>query len=94
MIEFRILTHTPGRIKIRIPALQKASLRTLQEDLKLLSQIELPPGIERVKANPFSRDITIFYDPAVIDVMDFLETMASHPILLGLHQRRTTEHGM
>ena len=73
-MRYRILRHIPGRIRIEVPAMRQVSLKALQQ----LSAIPLPCGIEGIRPNPLTGTLLIKYDPRQIDIVAYIEDMASH----------------
>ncbi len=71
MIGYRIIHHIPGRIRLEIPSLKGLSMK----DMKRLSVISVPSGIKDIRINPLSYNLV--YDPENIDIMKYLEEMAS-----------------
>lgn len=69
MITFRVIHHTPGRIRLEVPFLKGLS----PETLKRLSVITAPAGIKDVRPNSFTGSIVIRYDPEIIDILKYLE---------------------
>lgn len=68
MIVYKIISHTPGLIKIKVPSMKMISLTNLRK----LSMIRIPAGIKDVKANPFTGTVVIKYDPINIDVIQYI----------------------
>jgi len=89
MIEFGILHHVPGRIRIEVPAIRELPIRTLER----LSNISFPQGIKNIRPNPLTGSLLIHYDPGLINIVTYLKDMASHEEMTcilhegGLHER-------
>jgi hypothetical protein len=74
MLSYEIAHHVPGRIRIRIPVLKKLSLSMLQRS----AAIPFEAGILHVQVNPVTGSLVIHYDPQRIDILKYLEAMASN----------------
>jgi hypothetical protein len=74
MITFKVLHHTPGRIRIKVTSLKGLSIETL----KRLSSVPIPAGIIEISPNPLTGNLIIKYDPESIDIMKYLEEVASN----------------
>jgi copper chaperone CopZ len=64
--------HVPGRLRVRIPSLQKDPRKI--EDIKAILQIN---GIQNTKVNPLTGSIVINYDPDILTnryLLDVLKT--------------------
>lgn len=73
MIGYKVIHHVSGRIRIEIPGLKGLSMETLKQ----LSIISIPAGIRDVRPNPFTGSIVIQYDPKAIDIIKYIEDIAS-----------------
>ncbi len=73
MIQYRIVHHVPGRIRLEVPSIKGLSLSVL----KGLSGIPVPCGIEDIRPNPLTGSLLIKYDPGQIDIDAYLRDMAS-----------------
>jgi hypothetical protein len=73
VIKYRIIHHVPGRIRIEVPLIKGLSIKVLGR----LSSIAVPRGIQAVRPNPFTGTVLIKYDPGEIDIMAYLEDIAS-----------------
>ena len=74
MLSYEIAHHVSGRIRIRVPILKKRSLSALQR----LAAIPLEAGILDVQVNPLTGSLVIHYDPQKIDILKYLEAVASN----------------
>ena len=74
MLSYEIAHHVPGRIRIKVPILKKLSLSALLE----LAAIPFEAGILDVQPNPITSSLVIYYDPRKIDILEYLETVASN----------------
>ena len=70
-IEYRVVHHIQGRIRLHVPAIKKLPMETL----KKLSTLPAPEGIRNVQANPITGSVVINYDPKHIDITKFLQEM-------------------
>ena len=77
MTGYAIKHHLPGRIRIDIPELKKMSGEELKRLADVLTRVWRIKGIRYFSANPVTGSVTITYDPAVIDIMVYLNDMAS-----------------
>jgi Heavy metal associated domain 2 len=73
MIQYKIVHHVPGRIRIEVPSLKGLSMT----ELRRLSETTVPPGIAGMRANPILGTLVITYDPAQINIVAYVEEMAS-----------------
>jgi len=73
MIKYRIVHHVPGRIRIEVPSMKGLS----KSDLLRLSELSVPPGIVGMRANPILGTLVMTYDPARINIVAYVEEMAS-----------------
>jgi hypothetical protein len=74
MLSYRIAHHVPGRIRIEVPILKKLSFSSLLK----LAAIPLDAGILEIQPNPVTGSLVINYDPKRIDILEYLEDMASN----------------
>ena len=72
MIQYRIVHHIPGRIRIEIPSIKGVSVKRLQQ----LSTLSVPSGIEGVRPNPFTGSLLITYNPEKINILTYLDEIA------------------
>lgn len=77
MIQYKILHHVPGRIRLEAPSLKGLSLRVL----KGLSAMPVPCGIEDIRPNPLTGSLLIKYDPGRINIVSCLRDMASRDVI-------------
>jgi len=73
VIQYRIVHHVPGRIRIEVPSMKGLSLRVLER----LANISVPRGIEDIRPNPLTGSLLITYDPGQINIITYLRDMAS-----------------
>ncbi len=73
MIKYRIVHHVPGRIRIEVPSIKGISTKVLEK----LVNISIPPGIENISPNPLTGSLLIKYDPGQINIVAYLQDMAS-----------------
>lgn len=72
MITFKVIHHTPGRIRLEVPFIKGISVAALER----LSVIPIPAGIKDVRPNSFTGSLVIRYDPESIGIMKYLEAVA------------------
>ena len=77
MISYTIKHHIPGRIRIEIPGLKKMTIEELKRLEDAVTRVRRIEGIRDFRAKPVTGSVTIKYDPAVIDIMDYLSEMAT-----------------
>jgi hypothetical protein len=68
MIAYKIIHHTPGRIRLEVPSIKQLSVAAL----KRLSAISIPNGIKDIRANPITGSVVITYDPVDIDIIKYI----------------------
>ena len=73
VIQYRIVHHVPGRIRVEVPSIKGLSLRVLER----LATISVPRGIEDIRPNPLTGSLLITYDPGQINIVAYLRDMAS-----------------
>lgn len=73
VIQYRIVHHVPGRIRVEVPSIKGLSMRILEK----LANVPVPNGIENLHPNPLTGSLLIMYDPAQINIVTFLRDMAS-----------------
>lgn len=71
MIKYTIEHHVKGRIRIKVPVLRNISLSRL----KGLSHLKIPEGIKDIKPNPLSGSVVILYEPSIIDIEQYLQSL-------------------
>lgn len=79
-IEYRVVHHVHGRIRLQAPAIKKLSIKTL----KKLSDLPIPDGIKNVHANPITGSIVIIYDPEKMNITEYLKKMMTDEELLAI----------
>jgi len=77
MIQYRIVHHVPGRIRIEVPSIKGLHLKKLAR----LSAIPFPSGIEGVRPNPVTGSLLIKYDPEQINILTYLQEIALSSVL-------------
>ena len=73
MIQYRIVHHVPGRIRIEVPSMKGLSIKVLER----LSNMPIPCGIKDIRPNPLTGSLLIKYDPGRINIVTYLQAMAS-----------------
>jgi len=71
MIEYKVVHHVPGRIRLHVPIIRKLPVSTL----KKLSTLPVPEGVKDVSANPITGSLVIIYDPQHVDIMKYVKAM-------------------
>ncbi len=71
MIDYKVVHHVPGRIRVQVPIIKKLSVGTL----KKLAEMPIPEGIKDVRANPVTGSLVITYDPDHFDIEKYLKKM-------------------
>jgi hypothetical protein len=79
MIDYEIVHHVPGRIKLKVPVIKKLRIDTL----KKLSKLPVPKGIKDINANPLTGSLVITYDPDCIDILRYVQEMVADKELLA-----------
>ena len=74
MIDYSIVHHVPGRIRIGVPLIKELSVSDLR---KRFSAIEIPEGIRDIRPNPITGTVVISYDPGMINILEYLENVAA-----------------
>lgn len=77
MMQYKILHHVPGRIRIEVPSIKGLSVKVLSR----LSGIPVPCGIEDIRPNPLTGSLLIKYDPGRINIVSYLRDMASGDVI-------------
>lgn len=80
MVSYIVKHHMPGRIRIEIPLLR----RVPSKELRKLSDIAVPEGVTNLRVNPLNGNIIITYDPKRIDILKWLNTMATDSRILEI----------
>lgn len=74
MIEYRIMHHVPGRIRLEVLSLKGLAIVTLKQ----LSVIPVPRGISSVRPNPITGSLVITYDPGQIDILQYMKEVVAN----------------
>jgi Ca2+-transporting ATPase len=80
MINYKVVHHVPGRIRLQVPAIKNLSIATL----KKLSELPIPDGIKDVRANPMTGSLVITYNPDRIDIVGYLKQMMTNREILTI----------
>jgi hypothetical protein len=80
MVSYVVKHHIPGRIRIEIPLLKRAPAKELNK----LADIPVPEGVTNVRVNPLNGNLIIAYDPKRIDILRWLDVMASDSRILEI----------
>lgn len=78
MIEYKVVHHVPGRIRLHVPIIRDLPISTL----KKLSTLPVPEGVKNVSANPITGSIVITYDPQLVDIMKYVKNMVTNEQVL------------
>lgn len=81
MINYSILHHVPGRIRIGLPLIKELSISDL---LRRFSAIEIPEGVIGIRPNPITGTVVISYDPKKINILKYLADMSAGKDLLDM----------
>ena len=77
MITYHIVHHVSGRIRLKVPFIQKLILlnfKNIPEHIKNFSFISIPPGITDIKPNPLTGSLVIHYEPDEVNIMEFIQS--------------------
>lgn len=74
MLTYKIVHHLPGRIRIEVPAIKNKSIAEL---MSIFSSISIPEGIKNIRPNPYTGSVLIIYDPARINIIEYIKTITS-----------------
>lgn len=83
MIVYKVKHHIPGRIRIEVPSLKKLSLMDLKSLLSVITLLPVPAGIKDVRPNLLTYSLVIEYDPKIINVIGYVEEIASNKDLMN-----------
>ncbi|MCI4624542.1 MAG: hypothetical protein L3V56_01120 [Candidatus Magnetoovum sp. WYHC-5] len=85
MIEYSIVNHTPGHMRINVPIIKKLTLKKLKA---LYGKILWPDCFKDVSVNPLTGNIRIKYEPKDMDIKGEIDNLlANTPVkelLIGL----------
>ncbi len=79
MIDYKVVHHVPGRIRLQVPIIRKLSIATLKE----LSALPVPDGIKDIRANPVTGSLVITYDPALVNIENYVKEMVTNKAILA-----------
>lgn len=77
MIAYSVKHQIPGRIRIEVPVLKKIAVIELRGLADIVTHVWKIEGIRDFSASPLTGNVTIKYDPAVIDIKNYLSEMAA-----------------
>lgn len=80
MVDYRVVHHIPGRIRIHVPAVRGRAVSTLMK----LASITLPEGIRDVRPNPLTGNIVVEYAHDQIDILSCLQEFASRKDVVAI----------
>lgn len=72
---YQVLHHVPGRVRLSVPGLRRASLVELKALAKELKRELIPGKVLDVRANPLTGSVTLTYDAAALDVIAWIEAL-------------------
>lgn len=78
-IAYKILYHERGYLRLEVPSIRKLSWSFLFKNFKKSPPFPIPTGIKDLHVNPFKGNVVIIYEPEVIDIIEYLKSMASDP---------------
>ena len=87
MIAYEIKHQIPGRIRIEIPVLKKMAMAELRRLADVVTHVWKIEGIRNFSASPVTGNVTIKYDPAVIDIKAYLSEMAADHEINGFMKK-------
>jgi hypothetical protein len=76
-IPYRILYHNKGYIRLEVPVIRRLSLTYLFKNFRKAQPFPVPSGIKNFYVNPLTGSIVITYKPDDIDILAYIESMAS-----------------
>ncbi|MCX7794151.1 MAG: hypothetical protein N2257_07105 [Thermodesulfovibrionales bacterium] len=74
MIDYRIIHHSPGLLKVEIPAIKNISRIKLKQ---ISSYITVPEGIRSIRPDIFKGIVVIKYEDGKIDILNHLQHFLS-----------------
>jgi hypothetical protein len=83
-IDHRVLYHKKGYIRLEVPSLRKLSWYFLFMNSKKSIPFSLPESIRDYHINPLKGSIVITYDPDGIDILKYIKTMTSDPVVRNI----------
>ena len=81
---YKILYHRKGYIRVELPSLRKLAWSIFFRTFRKTPPIALPPAIKDFHVNPLKGNIVITYQPEEIDILDYIQKMASDPHLKSI----------
>ncbi len=78
-MNYRILYHDNGYIRLEIPSLKSLSRMFLYMNFKKSPPFPIPVGIKDLHVNPIHGSMVIKYEPNDIDILKYVEVMSSDP---------------
>jgi hypothetical protein len=76
-IPYRILYHDKGYIRLEVPIIRRLSLTYLFENFRKAHPFPVSAGIKNFYVNPLTGSIVITYKPDDIDILAYIDRMAS-----------------
>jgi hypothetical protein len=83
-LAYKILYHKKGYIRLEVPSLKKLSWAFLFTTFKITPPFPLHAAINDLHVNPLTGNLVINYEPDGIDILDYIQKMASDPKVKNL----------
>jgi len=83
-LTYKIVYHKNGYIRLEVPLLKKLSWSFLFMTFKKTPPFPLHAAINDFHVNPLTGNLVINYDPDRIDILDYIQKMASDPTMKSL----------
>jgi len=84
VIQYRIVHHVPGRVRVKVPSIKGLSRGILSK----LANVPVPRGILKIFPNSLTGSLSITYDPAHINIEKYLQDMAASEEIENVLKRR------
>jgi hypothetical protein len=78
-IDYKILYHEKGYIRLEVPFIRKLSWSFLFMNVKKAVSFPVPAGIKDFHINPLKGSIVITYEPGGIDIIKYIKAMTRDP---------------
>jgi hypothetical protein len=72
---YHVLHHEPGRVRLSVPGLRRASLAELKTLARELKNELIPGKVLAVRANPLTGSVTLTYDAAATDILSWVDAI-------------------
>jgi hypothetical protein len=83
-LAYKILYHKKGYIRLAVPSLKKLSWSLLFTTFKNTPPFQLPAAINDFHVNPLTGNLVINYESEGIDILDYIQKIASDPKVKSL----------